>query len=40
MGAGERARLTSGGGVSPTRGGRRADRSGPAPGAQLLTGGA
>jgi hypothetical protein len=28
-GAGERTRLTSGGGVSATRGGRRADQSGP-----------
>jgi hypothetical protein len=31
-GVGERARLTSGGGVSGTRGGRQADQSGPAPG--------
>jgi hypothetical protein len=31
-GTGERARLTSGGGVSATKGGRRADQSGPAPG--------
>jgi hypothetical protein len=32
VGASERAWLTSGGGLSATRGGRRADRSGPAPG--------